>query len=126
MQHRLIPHDRAILKSGSSIVKNPSNRPPPTLAMRNLQLAVVSLPFSLVGMLFPDYDRHRILSRGVLDRFDWLAWTVVVNQAVGGLLIAAVVKHADSVAKGFATSIAVICEQLCMVGMQSPFADGQL
>lgn len=76
--------------------------------MRNLQLAVVSLPFSLIGVLGPQYDRQRVLANGFSDGFDWLAWVVVLNQALGGLLIAAVVKHADSVAKGFATSLAVI------------------
>jgi hypothetical protein len=35
-----------------------------------------------------------------------------LDQAIGGLLIAAVVKEADSVSKGFATSLAVLGEQL--------------
>ena len=104
------------MKSGSFRPKDSSKIPPPSLAMRNLQLAMVSIPFSLVGVLGPQYDRQRVLSNGILDGFDWLAWVVVLNQALGGLLIAAVVKHADSVAKGFATSLAVIreCIYICI------------
>ena len=37
-----------------------------------------------------------------------MAWAVVVNQAFGGLLIAVVMKYADNIVKGFATSIAII------------------
>lgn len=80
--------------------------------MRNLQLALVSLPFSIIGMFASSYDRQRILQRGLFDQFDALAWFVVLNQALGGLLIAAVVKEADSVSKGFATSLAVLCEPM--------------
>lgn len=78
--------------------------------MRNLQLALVSLPFSVVGILASSYDRQRVLQRGLFSHFDALAWFVVFNQALGGLLIAAVVKEADSVSKGFATSLAVLCK----------------
>lgn len=78
--------------------------------MRNLQLALVSMPFSILGILASSYDRQRVSSNGLFDQFDSLAWFVVLNQALGGLLIAAVVKEADSVSKGFATSLAVLCE----------------
>lgn len=40
--------------------------------------------------------------------FDGLAWTVVVLQAVGGLLGALVMQHADNIAKCFATSMSVV------------------
>lgn len=78
--------------------------------MRNLQLALVSLPFNIIGILASSYDRHRVSEQGLFHQFDALAWFVVLNQALGGLLIAAVVKEADSVSKGFATSLAVLCK----------------
>jgi UDP-sugar transporter A1/2/3 len=78
--------------------------------MQNFQLALVSIPFSLLGMCLSQYDRERILSEGLLHGYDVLTVLVVLNQAIGGLLIARVVKEADSVSKGFATSFAVICE----------------
>jgi UDP-sugar transporter A1/2/3 len=86
--------------------------PPPSLALRNLQLALISIPFALIGVFGPEYDRHRVLSRGLLDGFSRLGYFVVLNQALGGLLIASVVKEADSVSKGFATSIAILRESM--------------
>jgi len=40
--------------------------------------------------------------------FDTMAWAVVSNQAFGGLLIGIVIKYADNIIKGFATSIAIV------------------
>lgn len=78
--------------------------------MRNLQLAIASIPFNLLGIFLPRTDRHRVLTYGWFHNYTPLAFFVVVNQALGGLLIAKVVQEADSVSKGFATSLAVIRE----------------
>ena len=86
--------------------------PPPSLALRNLQLALISIPFALIGVFGPEYDRHRVLTHGLFDGFNKLGYFVVLNQALGGLLIASVVKEADSVSKGFATSIAILREHV--------------
>ena len=37
-----------------------------------------------------------------------LTWTVILLQAQGGLLVAVVVKYADNILKGFATSFAIV------------------
>lgn len=43
------------------------------------------------------------------QRYDvWLTWGIVVVHAVGGIVVAAVVKYADNILKGFATGVAVI------------------
>ncbi|KAK9899019.1 nucleotide-sugar transporter [Cystobasidium minutum MCA 4210] len=94
-----------VKSNGHSVIKV---LPPPSLPMRNLQLALVSLPFNIIGILASSYDRHRVSEQGLFHQFDALAWFVVLNQALGGLLIAAVIKEADSVSKGFATSLAVL------------------
>ena len=94
------------------VLKQPENGSDnhPSLALRNLQLAIASIPFSLLAIVLPQYDRLRVLHDGLFHGYTPLACFVLVNQAVGGLLIASVVKEADSVAKGFATSLAVICK----------------
>lgn len=81
---------------------------PPSLAMRNFQLALVSIPFAAIGILVSAYDRSCVLHHGFFHRWTPLTWFVILNQAFGGLLIAAVVKEADSVSKGFATSAALL------------------
>ena len=40
--------------------------------------------------------------------YNGLTWTLVVSHAIGGLLVAVVVKYADNILKGFATGVAVI------------------
>lgn len=41
-------------------------------------------------------------------RYDWFVWYLVILQATGGLLVAMVVKYADNILKGFATSLAIV------------------
>eukprot|EP00542_Grammatophora_oceanica_P001785 CAMPEP_0194065404 /NCGR_PEP_ID=MMETSP0009_2-20130614/85449_1 /TAXON_ID=210454 /ORGANISM="Grammatophora oceanica, Strain CCMP 410" /LENGTH=386 /DNA_ID=CAMNT_0038718245 /DNA_START=151 /DNA_END=1312 /DNA_ORIENTATION=- len=44
--------------------------------------------------------------------FDAMAWTLVLLQAGGGLLVAAVIKYADNVLKGLATGVSVVVATL--------------
>ncbi|KAI8058911.1 nucleotide-sugar transporter [Gilbertella persicaria] len=74
--------------------------------VRNIQLGISGSFFSLLGMLV--YDIHPIMEGGLLQGYDWLTWVVVANQALGGLLVAIVVKYADNILKGFATSLSII------------------
>lgn len=74
--------------------------------VRNIQLGISGAFFSLAGMLA--YDIQPIMEGGMLQGYDWLTWVVVANQALGGLLVAIVVKYADNILKGFATSLSII------------------
>ncbi|KAI8344562.1 nucleotide-sugar transporter-domain-containing protein [Chlamydoabsidia padenii] len=74
--------------------------------VRNIQLGISGAFFSLVGMLM--YDIQPIREGGMLQGYDGLTWVVVANQALGGLLVAIVVKYADNILKGFATSLSII------------------
>ncbi|CAH1757745.1 3615_t:CDS:2 [Entrophospora sp. SA101] len=74
--------------------------------IRNIQLAITGALFSLVGMIF--YDFGEIREGGFLQGYNSLTYMVVANQALGGLLVAIVVKYADNILKGFATSLSII------------------
>jgi len=74
--------------------------------VRNIQLGISGALFSFLGMVF--YDRTEILEGGFLQGYDSLTYMVVANQALGGLLVAIVVKYADNILKGFATSLSII------------------
>lgn len=87
----------------------------PSLWARNLQLSVPSLLFSFIGLLlsFSDSSLHLIIMNlfwngAIVQGFTPLVWIVVLNQALGGLLVAMVIRETDGVAKGFATSVAII------------------
>lgn len=82
----------------------------PSLAVRNIHLSIFGIPFSILSMyildIVPLYGTDQTFHywRG----YDALTWTLVVSHAVGGLLVAVVVKYADNILKGFATGVAVI------------------
>lgn len=77
-----------------------------SLWIRNFQLATFCFLISTMAMLYQDYGKIQDL--GMLQGYSRLTWFVVFLQAFGGLIVAAVVKHADNVLKGFATSISII------------------
>ncbi|CAG8484555.1 22911_t:CDS:2 [Dentiscutata erythropus] len=74
--------------------------------IRNIQLGISGSLFSLIGMIC--YDSYSIWDGGFLQGYDSLTYAVIANQALGGLLVAIVVKYADSILKGFATSLSII------------------
>jgi UDP-sugar transporter A1/2/3 len=71
----------------------------------NIQMCSVSMLFSAI-MCWNDIDV--ILSKGVFFGFNYTVWLVVLNQAIGGVLIAAVFFFSDSVSKAYAGAIALI------------------
>ncbi|KAI9475396.1 MAG: nucleotide-sugar transporter-domain-containing protein [Benjaminiella poitrasii] len=84
---------------------------------RNLQLAICGASFSFVGMWIGDHDTIR--TQGMFAGYNALTWCVVINQALGGLLVSLVVKYADNILKGFATSISIIVSgfiSFCLFG----------
>lgn len=74
--------------------------------VRNIQLGMFGLIFGIFGMLA--YDGDRVLEHGMFQGYNTLTWIVVALQALGGLVIAAVIKYADNILKGFATSLSII------------------
>lgn len=78
--------------------------------VRNIQLGMFGLIFGLFGMLA--YDGERVQESGMFQGYNTLTWTVVALQALGGLVIAAVIKYADNILKGFATSLSIILSTL--------------
>lgn len=81
--------------------------------MRNVQLSMLSLPFGLLTCFFKNGEE--ILTNGFFFGYDWFVVYLVLLQACGGLLVAMVVKHADNILKGFATSLAIII--LCIASV---------
>jgi UDP-sugar transporter A1/2/3 len=70
------------------------------------QLAIVSLALLGVYCFFRDY--HTILEKGFFWNYDTSAFLTSVNSAVGGLIVAASLKFANSVLKGYASACSII------------------
>uniref|UniRef100_A0A3P9J056 Solute carrier family 35 member A3b n=1 Tax=Oryzias latipes TaxID=8090 RepID=A0A3P9J056_ORYLA len=78
--------------------------------VRNIQLGLFSFVFAFVGMMV--YDGHGVWQAGMFQGYNFVTWIVVVLQAVGGLVVAVVIKYADNILKGFATSLSIIASTL--------------
>lgn len=77
--------------------------------MRNIQLAFFGAVLAFIGCFASDGDKIR--KDGFLQGYTGLVWGVILLQAVGGLVVAAVLKYADNLLKCFgnATSIVISC-----------------
>ncbi|XP_068158498.1 UDP-N-acetylglucosamine transporter isoform X1 [Drosophila tropicalis] len=74
--------------------------------IRNVQLSLLSIPFGLITCFLN--DGSRIYDQGFFHGYDLFVIYLVLLQAGGGLIVAVVVKYADNILKGFATSLAII------------------
>lgn len=92
------------LENGGS----PAAPPRPTnLWIKNIQMSFFAL---LVGTVIyiGETTYSSADSLGFFSGFTTWAWSVIALQIGGGLLAALVIKHADNIAKVFATSVSII------------------
>jgi len=77
--------------------------------LRNIQLAICGSALGFLGALWQ--DGAKIREGGFLQGYNRLVWGVILLQAVGGLVVAAVLKYADNLLKCFgnALSICISC-----------------
>uniref|UniRef100_A0A3Q2PR65 Solute carrier family 35 member A3b n=2 Tax=Fundulus heteroclitus TaxID=8078 RepID=A0A3Q2PR65_FUNHE len=78
--------------------------------VRNIQLGLFSFVFGFIGMMV--YDGRSVTQSGMFQGYNAITCTVVALQAVGGLVVAVVIKYADNILKGFATSVSIILSTL--------------
>ena len=89
--------------------------------LRNIQLALIGLGFGSVACIASDYDK--IVEKGFFYGYDLIVMAVIFLAALGGLVVAVVVKYADNVLKGFAASASIVLS--CIVS-NFVFKDSQL
>lgn len=77
-----------------------------TVWLRNAQLGIIGVITGLIAVALCDGDTVR--EKGFLYGYDWLVWLVVCLQLLGGFAVAVVLKYADNILKGFATSASFI------------------
>ena len=77
-----------------------------SLWIRNLQLSFLGVIFSLFTVY--TYDGKNVNEFGFFYGYNNAVWITISVQSFGGLLVAVVIKYADNLLKGFATSIAII------------------
>ena len=62
--------------------------------------------FSCIGMIYS--SSTDIAKLGIFYGYSPPVLTLIVLQSLGGLIVAACIKYADNILKGFATSISII------------------
>ncbi|XP_068453556.1 UDP-galactose translocator isoform X2 [Clinocottus analis] len=81
--------------------------------MRNVQLGVFGTALGMLGLWWN--DGSAVAEHGFLFGYTGAVWCVIFNQAFGGLLVAVVVKYADNILKGFATSFSIVVSTVVSV-----------
>lgn len=61
------------------------------------------------------------MENGLLRGFDLIVWIVVLFQALGGLIVAVVIKYADNILKAFATSVAIVVSSVTSIFLFSHY-----
>jgi len=90
-------------------------RQPPSLWMRNIQLAFFSVCTAYLRLYMDNQRNEETTPKAFLHGFNNWVWLLVALQAGGGMLVAAVMKYADNVLKGMATGVAVCFTSICSV-----------
>ena len=91
------------------------NKGATSLWMRNVQLALFTIPLQLVAVAQSDLAAVR--RHGLLQGFTTLTWLVVFTQFAGGLVVAVVIKYCGNILKTMATVVAIIVT--CFLSMAS-------
>lgn len=77
-----------------------------SLWIRNIQMGLPSIIISYITVYFQ--DGKTVAEKGFFVGYSKTVWTVIFVQAVGGLIVAVVVKYADNVLKTFASSFGIV------------------
>lgn len=93
-----------------------------TLWVRSLQLALFGFVFGLAAVGITDFGE--VTTNGFFQGYNMTTVSVVVLQALGGMLVALVMKYADNILKGFATSISIVLSAILSYYWLADFAPG--
>jgi len=74
--------------------------------LRSVQLGIFGSTTAVIRMLLT--DGATIVQKGFFFAYTPLVFLVVFQQAIGGLIVALVLRYADNILKGFATSLSII------------------
>jgi len=84
-----------------------------SLWFKNFVMAGFSCIFGVIMIV--QSDGPAIKARGFFQGFTPLVWLVILVQAVGGLLIGAVLKYTSNMAKTFATAISMVASSVASI-----------
>jgi UDP-sugar transporter A1/2/3 len=75
--------------------------------IRNVQLSLYSLVAAFfMGVVWQ--DGAGIREHGFFEGYNWVVWSLILLQAVGGLIASIVIRDVGNIVKNFATSISIV------------------
>ncbi|GBN43641.1 UDP-N-acetylglucosamine transporter [Araneus ventricosus] len=84
---------------------------PQSLWIRNIQLALFSIILGSLAIYMQ--DSKAVAEHGFFQGYYTTTWIVIFLQAFGGLVVSTVIKYADNILKGFATSVSIVLSTVC-------------
>jgi len=78
-----------------------------SLWLRNFQMSIYSIIIGVISLILGG-NMTRISERGFFHGYTLSTWMAILNNALGGLLIAMVIKFADNIMKNFSQSLSII------------------
>jgi UDP-sugar transporter A1/2/3 len=113
---QLVPPTNHHDDTSSFATTTSKEKEPPSLWMRNIQMAGISVLIALIqnGLSYhfsSNYNNDNTIKdvrKLFLHGFNSWVWVLVLLQAGGGMLVAAIIKYADNVLKGLATGVSVV------------------
>ncbi|CAE7416156.1 Slc35a2 [Symbiodinium pilosum] len=103
------------------LVKQAGKAVKTSMWVQNMQLAFYSLILTGIttgasrGTSAVADPGHQEPSHGIFHGFTFNVWIMVFNNAIGGLLVALVIKHADNILRGFSTALATVLTTILSV-----------
>lgn len=82
-----------------------------SLWVRNVQLSVYSLfPALFIGVVF--LDGEKVAANGFFEGYNWVVWSTIMVQAIGGITTSFCISHAYKDARNVATAISIVLSTL--------------
>merc|ERR1712190_145793 len=87
--------------------------------LRNIQLGSIGAVLALLGCFVQ--DGAQIREYGFMQGYSSMVWAVILLQAVGGLVVAAVLKYADNILKCFGNALSIVLSCLLSAAFLKEF-----
>ncbi|KAI8977345.1 UDP-galactose transporter [Mycotypha africana] len=84
--------------------------------IRNMQLSMSSVLLAAVFAVGIQ-DGSKIIENGFFQNYSYMTWIVIFIQAAGGIIVGLVMRYADNILKGFATSISILISSMISYGL---------
>lgn len=81
--------------------------------LRNIQMSMFGILAGFFGLYASNWTA--VTTKGIFYGYDMMVWFIILIFALGGLLVAMVIKYADNILKGFATSISIVLSTIISI-----------